>query len=139
MMLNELAVRLAATSSRRVRPMRRSLFLPCQVVRERDFRLVGRHALDVSLEGMLVATDQTILTGEPLIVSFRTPFGDTWIAAEASVVRVVQGRRAGDRGRALGLAFDCIDSSNRSVLEAQLRWFRPTREHGGPRRARALA
>src|SRR4051812_34627455 len=103
MMLNSFAARLAATSSRRVRPVRRNIVMRCQVVRERDFRIVGRQAFDVSSEGMLVAADVPILTGEPLIVSFVVPFGRTWIDAEATVARVIHGRRDGDRGRAIGI------------------------------------
>ena len=57
----------------RRRSPRRGVLLRCQVVRERDFRLVADLALDLSTEGMLVSTDARVLTGEPLLVSFRVP------------------------------------------------------------------
>ena len=69
---------------------RHAVRIPCQVVRERDFRLISDAVVDLSMSGMVVIAahwvfGQSILTGERLIVSFqlpRTPF---------------LGRRAGDR------------------------------------------
>ena len=54
---------------------------------------------------MLVPTDLPVLTGEPLLVSFRPPLSGRWLDAEAVVARVVHGRRPGDHGRRLGLSF----------------------------------
>jgi hypothetical protein len=125
MILHPSAARLAATSSRRVRPLRRNLLLRCQVVRERDFRLIGRQAIDLSIDGMLVSSDLPVLTGEPVIVSFAVPFGRRWVDAEATVARVVHGRRRGDRGTAMGLSFDYVEADARAALEEQLRWFKP--------------
>ena len=84
------------------RTLRRSARVHCQVVRDRDFRLVGSHAVDVSPMGMLVASDEVVLTGEPVLVSFRLPRSLYWFDAQATVARVVHGRRPGDRGRCLG-------------------------------------
>ncbi len=97
---------------------------PCSVVRERDFRLVARHMLDLSEDGLFALSDLPVLTGEPLIVSFRAPLGLTWVDAEASVARVVHARRRGDRGRGLGIVFERIDGAAREALGAQLGWFR---------------
>lgn len=108
---------------------RRSVRAPCQVVRERDFRLVGRHVIDLSQDGMLVLCDAPVLTGTSLLCTLKIPFGSTmWLDAEAVVARVIHGRRPGDRGRALGLAFTWVEPAARDALEKQLAWFPPARK-----------
>jgi len=103
---------------------RRSVRVPCQVVRERDFRLVGRHVVDLSEDGMLVLTDAPVLTGTSLFCTLKVPFGSPiWLDAEAVVARVIHGRRPGDRGRALGLAFTWVEPAARDALHRQLAWF----------------
>jgi hypothetical protein len=87
------------------RSVRRGVLVTCQVVRERDFRRVALLGLDLSTDGMLVASSVPVLTGEEVFVTFRAPFSDKWFDVEAHVARVVHGRRPGDRGRALGLQF----------------------------------
>lgn len=109
------------------RPLRRSVEVPCQVVRERDLALVARQTLDLSEDGMLVGSLARVLTGESLIVSFRAPFSRAWIDAEATVARVLHGRRPGDRPRALGLRFEVIGAAARAILLGELGWFRPAR------------
>jgi hypothetical protein len=106
---------LARTIHRRA--FRRSVLLPCQVVRERDFRLVSSLALDLSTEGILVLTGERVLTGESLLVSFQAPRRENgWFDLEASVARVVHGRRPGDRGRCLGLSFGAMAESDKLRL-----------------------
>ncbi len=119
--------------------MRRAVRLDCQVVRERDFRLVARRALDVSPDGMLVAVDDEIEPGERLIVSFRAPFvafarnaaaprlehPGFWFDTEAEVARVVHGRRAGDEGKAAGLVFSTLPNVHRFILRNHLRRVPP--------------
>jgi hypothetical protein len=108
---------------------RRSVRAPCQVVRERDFRLVGRHIVDLSTDGMLVLTDTPVLTGTSVICTLKMPFGSTkWLDAEAVVARVVHNRRPGDPGRAIGLAFTWVEPASRDLLEKQLAWFSPSRK-----------
>jgi hypothetical protein len=107
------------------RALRRSAFVHCQVVRDRDFRLVGSHAVDVSPMGMLVASDEAVLTGEPVLVSFRLPRSLYWFDAQATVARVVHGRRPGDRGRCLGLEFDALDLDAQLFLRQALRGVPP--------------
>lgn len=102
------------------RTTRRSVVVECQVVRERDFKLVGESTLDLSPDGMLVLTRDKVLTGEDLLVSFRTPILGTWFDAEARVARVVHGRRPGDYGRALGIRFRRLDRIAKSLLDASL-------------------
>ncbi len=107
------------------RAFRREVLLTCQVVRERDFRLVSDLALDLSTDGMLVSTEHVVLTGEPLLVSFRPPRADRWLDVQATVARVVHGRRPGDRGRCLGIVFDGVDPAARGLLFKHLRGLPP--------------
>ena len=77
------------------REVRRAISMMCQIVRERDFRLVSEKALDVSPDGMLVATDVELEPGENVFVSFRATDLGLWFDTEASVARVIRGRRPG--------------------------------------------
>ena len=108
---------------------RREVLLACQVVRERDFRLIGSLAFDLSTDGMLVLTSTRILTGEPLLVSFRAPRSKVWLDVEATVARVVHGRRPGDHGRCLGLSFNPLAESDRIQLFDGLRGLPPATPH----------
>ena len=108
------------------RAPRHMVRIDCQVVRERDFRLIARRTLDLSSAGMLVAADTEVLTGEPLIVSFRAPRTDRWIDAEATVARVIHGRRPGDVGRALGIKLK-TDHYMETTLKVVLKRTPPTR------------
>jgi hypothetical protein len=107
------------------RAFRREVLLRCQVVRERDFRLVADLALDLSTDGMLVATEQRVLTGEELLVTFQPPRSNRWLDVSATVARVVHGRRPGDRGRCLGIAFQGFDARSQGVLFEHLRGLPP--------------
>jgi PilZ domain-containing protein len=101
--------------------LRRRVQPSCQVVRTSDFRLVGTRILDLSATGMLLETQLPVLTGEELVISFKSPAEDRWFDCEASVARVVHGRRRGDKGRALGISFDAIDPWNQLLLCEHLR------------------
>jgi hypothetical protein len=120
---------LAAPATVTSRPVRRSVQVPCQVVRERDFRLLARWMVDLSPEGMRVRADLPVLTGEVVIVSFLMPIARAWIDAEAYVARVIHGRRPHDRGRELGIHFEHLDRVARSRLGGELDWFRPAGAH----------
>ncbi len=102
------------------RAQRRRVRVDCQVVRERDFKLVGRSGLDLSPLGMLVLAEEPVLTGEPLLVAFRLPQSTWWFDAEATVSRVVHGRRPGDAGRCCGIAFDALDEAVQYFLHTAL-------------------
>lgn len=67
------------------------------MVRERDFKQVATCGLDVSAGGMRVRTNKKILTGERVILTFRTPGGGYFFDAEGVVARVLHGRRPSDR------------------------------------------
>ncbi|WP_394829747.1 PilZ domain-containing protein [Pendulispora albinea] len=113
---------------------RHAVRFDCQVVRERDFKLLGEQAIDLSADGMLVLTDQRVLTGEEVLVSFRVPNLRAWFDAEATVARVVHGRRPGDRGRgALGLRFSRFGRIDSSYVKAGLYRYPPTLPGREPR------
>jgi len=120
-----------ARPSRRI-ATRRQVLLPCQAVRERDFKLIADRTVDVSIEGMLVPlnVDEMVLTGETILVSFPIP--GLWIDAEATVTRIVHGRRPCDDGLAAGLEFDVISPSARAALAGYLHGRPPPLPRRGP-------
>ncbi|HEX7664040.1 MAG TPA: PilZ domain-containing protein [Polyangiaceae bacterium] len=99
---------------------RHAVGVKCQVVRERDFKLLGVCAVDLSLGGMLVQSGVPVLTGEEVILSIEAPWLRTWFDAQGHVARVVHGRRPGDFARAIGIRFDNLDSTTRAYLRAGL-------------------
>jgi hypothetical protein len=107
------------------REVRRAVGLACTVVRERDFRVVAHQALDVSPDGMLVSTETPLEVGENMIVSFRATQLGLWFDTEASVARIVKGRRDGDRGAGIGLSFSTLDRVKRLILRGHLRRIPP--------------
>ena len=107
------------------RPARYFAKVPCQVVRERDFRLVADCVVDLSPGGAMVGPADPVLTGERVIVSFPGVKGG-WIDAEAVVARVVHGRRTGEYSRTLGLSFENLDGESRAALAALLAVSVPT-------------
>jgi hypothetical protein len=89
---------------------------------------------------MLVPIDLPVLTGEPLLVSFDLAgLGrarrETWLDAEAVVARVEHGRRPGDQGRRVGIAFEGLTPETRQSLFGHLRTLPPA----GGLRGRGLA
>src|SRR5688572_31070776 len=88
------------------RSPRRAARLACQLVRERDFRLIADRIIDLSPRGLLVGPADPVLTGEQLLLSFCLPGSTYWIDGEAVVTRVVHGRRPGEYSRGLGLALE---------------------------------
>lgn len=107
------------------RPTRHAVRIPCQVIRERDFALIAEETLDLSEHGMLVRPKRCVLTGEDVIVSFMAPYSRIWVDAEATVSRVIHGRRDGDRGPGLGLCFENIDEVARALLRQNLKSVPP--------------
>jgi hypothetical protein len=118
------------------RAFRHAVEIRCQVVRERDFRVIADRVIDLSTDGMRVPTEARVLTGERLIVSFLAPRSKLWIDAEATVARVVHGRRPGERGRSLGLAFHGLSRDTRHALFQGLRALPPASPRGDRDHAR---
>lgn len=108
------------------RSVRRFVRLECEVVRERGFRLLGKHAVDMSTSGMRIAAMDHALTGEPVVLTFRAPDSDTWIDAEGHVARVVHGRRNFDFGPSIAIEFRGLSEQLRGVLRKQLLKCPPT-------------
>ncbi|MEO7092404.1 MAG: PilZ domain-containing protein [Polyangiales bacterium] len=102
-------------------------------MRERDFKRIAYRILDISAEGMQVQADERVLTGEPVIVSFRMPSTMEFVDAEAEVMRVIHGRRPGDRGPSLGLKFGPMPKTVRAELALSLRRLPPTFQQRAPR------
>jgi hypothetical protein len=100
---------------------RRYVRLDCEVVREHDFVLVGDLVLDLSTAGMRVRAKRRVLTGEEVIVAFRPPRSNRWFDAQGIVSRVLHGRRPGDDGLSLGIAFVGVSPEDRALLFDHLR------------------
>lgn len=118
------------TSNTRRASARREVCLPCQAVRESDFRLVAERTLDVSTYGMLLRGARSVAVGESIIVSFFIP--GMWIDAEATVARVVHGRRPSDEGPAFGVIFDRMGAPMRAALAGYLHGRPPPLPRRGP-------
>lgn len=115
------------------RSMRKIVRLPCQVVREHDFRLVGEESVDLSPDGMLVFSRLPVEPGQSLLVSFQaTPYG-LWFDTEAEVTRIVLGRRTRDLGAQVGLRFTGLDSVKKLILRGHLRKMPPPLPSRAPR------
>jgi PilZ domain len=114
--------------------MRRMARLGCTVRRIDDWRLVGDRTLDLSPQGMLVLSDERLDWGTELVVSFQATELPIWFDTLASVTRVVEGRRPGDGGRAIGLHFETLPAVSRLILRGHLRRHPPTL----PRRERPM-
>jgi hypothetical protein len=113
-----------ATQDRR--SIRRAFRTVCQAVRAQSFRLFGEQVLDLSPRGMLVRCDRVARLGERVLVSFRAPGNDgLWLDAEATVARLVQDQRSGDRGVCAGLEFVYFERSARHELLVRLAGFPP--------------
>jgi hypothetical protein len=110
--------------------VRRGVVLPCQAVREQDFKLVADRTVDISVDGMLLPLRSPARVGESLFISFG--IDGFWIDTEATVARVVQGRRPSDDGPQIGVLFDPLPPSSRAALAAFLHGRRmPIPRHRG--------
>ncbi len=115
--------------------IRKGIRMRCQVVRERDFRLIGDTSLDLSPNGMLVASEHFMERGENVIVSFQATNLGIWFDTEATVARVIEGRRVEDRGvTGVALSFTTLDTVKRLILRGHLRRVPPPL----PRRAQRI-
>lgn len=107
--------------------IRRAVEVSCCVVREKDGKIVGRRALDLSPQGMLVELkDIDVDPGDLLHVCFKATQLQKWFYTDARAARVLHGRRPHERGRALGLRFESLDAVSRLILRGALRKIPPT-------------
>jgi hypothetical protein len=106
--------------------MRRRVRLACRVRRMDNWRLLGDRTLDLSPAGMLVLSDERVEEGLDLIVSFQATELPIWFDACAKITRIVEGRRPGDPGRALGVSFEALPAVSRLILRGHLRRHPPT-------------
>jgi hypothetical protein len=100
---------------------RRYVRLPCEVVREHDFKMIGDLAMDLSTRGMLVRATSRVLTGEEVVVAFQAPHSNVWFDALGTVARVLHGRRPGDYGVCLGIEFYGMHPRTERALFEHLR------------------
>ncbi len=105
----------------RRREMRRSIRLGCRVRRMDDWSLLGDRTVDLSPQGLLVLSDERVREGTELVVSFQATELPIWFDTVATLTRIVEGRRPGDPGRALGVRFDALPAVSRLILRGFLR------------------
>jgi hypothetical protein len=105
----------------RRRETRRTLRLGCRVRRMDDWRLLGDRTVDLSPQGLLLLSDERVHEGTELVVSFQATELPIWFDTVATLTRVVEGRRPGDPGRALGVRFDALPAVSRLILRGFLR------------------
>ena len=105
----------------RRREMRRSVRLGCRVRRMDDWSLLGDRTVDLSPQGMLVLSDERVDEGLEVVVSFQATELPIWFDTCAKLTRVVEGRRPGDPGRALGVRFETLPAVSRLILRGFLR------------------
>jgi hypothetical protein len=105
--------------------LRRELIIDCQVVSERDFRLLGTRTWDLSPDGLLLQADDFAEVGEPVLFSVRIPHSREWLDGHGRVARLVRGLRDTDRGPGLGIAFTDVDGMTRARLAGALRRVPP--------------
>jgi hypothetical protein len=105
----------------RRREMRRLVRLPCRVRRMDDWSLLGDRTVDLSPQGLLLLSDERVDEGLDLVVSFQATELPIWFDTCAKITRVVEGRRPGDPGRALGVQFETLPAVSRLILRGFLR------------------
>ncbi len=94
--------------------------MACQVVRERDFKLVATSVMNVSESGLFVDADEPVRFGEKIIVTFYSPAAKTWIDAEGTVARLALGPKWMGRKMAFGVAFDQIDAASQKNIRRSM-------------------
>lgn len=111
---------IGSTENNRRVSARRVVRMPCEAVRERDFSMVSNVVIDLSTTGALLRSSARVLTGDAMILSFFEPETSRWFDVEATVARVVHGRRLGDGGRAVGVHFNAMNAHDKRALERAL-------------------
>jgi hypothetical protein len=105
---------------------RRTVRLGCEVVRTRDYSMIGKRMIDLSTEGLQVIADGHVTLGESVEVFFRVPYSGVYVLAEGEVARVIRGKRRGDDGPAYGIKLAPLHPDAERVLSAASLRFPPT-------------
>ena len=105
--------------------LRRHVSMPCQVVSETAFELIGDQCVDLSPTGLQVKATRAARLSTPVLVSFRIPDSGIYVDAEGIVARVVWGRRDEDEYPSYGIEFTNIGRVDRAILAARLRGLPP--------------
>jgi len=105
--------------------LRRQVRLPCQIVEEENFSLLADECMDLSVRGMRVKALLPAPVGTRVIASFRVPGSSLYLDVDAEVVRILWGRRRGDRHSALGLRFLDLSRVDRAILNSRLAGMPP--------------
>ncbi len=90
------------------------------MIEEQEFVLLAEQVVDLSVDGMMVESDELPAVGTPVFVSFKAPGTDVWIDTEATVARVSRGRRGGGDVSGLGLRFGNMAPESRAILARSL-------------------
>jgi hypothetical protein len=101
--------------------IRRAVYLGCRVKWVDRTGLVGDRSLNLSPRGIFVLSDEEIPLGTDLFVSFRTTELPIWFDTQATVTRLIAGRRLGDDGRGFGMRFRTLPGVSRLILRGYLR------------------
>ncbi|HQY63417.1 MAG: PilZ domain-containing protein [Myxococcales bacterium] len=110
----------------RRRANRKLKSIPCQLIRHSDRQVFPEQTTDLSEAGMFIESDAGLVVGDTLTVSFQTGDLGLWVDAQATIVRLVRGRRREDRGGVgFGLRFDGLEAVKRLVVRGALRRARP--------------
>lgn len=105
---------------------RRTVRLGCEVVRTRDYRLVGKKMIDLSRSGLQVLAEDELTPNESVEVFFRVPLSGVWVLAEGRVARVIKGLRRGDEGPAYGIELSPLHPDAIAALKQAENRFPPT-------------
>ncbi len=105
---------------------RRAVRLPCDVVRTRDWKPIGKQMVDLTAAGLQLLAEDDAQVGEDVQVLFRVPFTNLWTFVEGTVKRVVNGWRTGDWGPAYGIQLAKMDPILETILRGTLWRFPPT-------------
>ena len=125
------------TYTHRLRP-RHAVRTDCLVFGA-DGRRIGERTIDASWDGIAVRAALPAYAGERVRVSIRVPRSDFWLSAEGRVARVMEGRREGDPGAALGIRLERMHGMDRLVWGTALRRQPPAETRRGEERDYARA
>ena len=109
--------------SERRRADRVRVEIGCQAVTEEDFALLGETIVDLSGSGCLLRAEGICAdVGERLIVSFKPPHSSIWIDAEATIVRLLNGKDP--RAPAFALSLEGLNGFEQEVLKGAIKRVR---------------